>query len=150
MTETPLEPFMKDLGVYGIACEYEKDFDISNWAVFMAFDGDKPIGGASVVSRTKGVHMLSGRDDLAVLWDFRVDNDYRKQGIGQKLFDMAVKWSKEQCLVQMKIECQSNNVAACKFYAKQGAELSIIDEYAYYHLLEVRSDVQFIWFLDLN
>jgi len=33
----------------------------------MAFDGDKSIGAATIVSRTKGINMLSNRDDLAVL-----------------------------------------------------------------------------------
>ena len=149
LTETPIEPFVKDLGVYGIVSDFEKRFDISNWAFFMAFDGEKPVGGAVIASRTEGVNMLSGRDDLAVLWDFRVDDDYRNQGVGQALFNMAAKWSKNQGLIQMKIECQNNNIVACKFYQKQGAVLSIIDEYAYYHTPQFRHEAQFIWFLNL-
>lgn len=51
---------------------------------------------------------------------------------------------------QMKIECQNNNVEACKFYHKQGAAvLGKIDEYAYYNDVEDRNEVQFIWYLDL-
>ena len=34
--------------------------------------------------------MLEGRDDLAVLWDIRVSDDYKHQGIGQHLFDLAI------------------------------------------------------------
>ncbi|WP_160166418.1 hypothetical protein [Clostridium sp. Ade.TY] len=49
----------------------------------------------------------------------------------------------------MKIECQNNNVNACKFYNKQGAVLSKIDEYAYYEDIEDRDEVQLIWYLDL-
>lgn len=87
----------------------------------MAFDGGRPVGAATVVSRTKEIRMLAGRDDLAVLWDIRVDAGYRGQGIGQRLFDMAADWSREQGHIQMKIECQNNNVPAVKFYHKQGA-----------------------------
>ena len=148
LTEVPIDPYIKDMSMFEIACEYENKFDISNWAVFMAFDHGKGIGGVTVASRTKEVNMLSGRDDLAVLWDIRVDDAYKRQGIGQSLFDMAVKWSKKQGLKQMKIECQNNNVPACRFYHKQGATLCAIDEYAYYNEPECRHEAQFIWFMN--
>jgi GNAT superfamily N-acetyltransferase len=149
LVETPIEPYTKDMSVYEIVSEYEQQFDISNWAVFMAFDGKKAVGGATIVSRTKEVNMLSGRNDLAILWDIRVDDAYKRQGVGQTLFDMAVEWSRNQGLVQMKIECQNINIPACEFYHKQGAVLSAIDEYAYYNEPECRHEVQLIWVLDL-
>ncbi len=149
LVETATEPYTKDMGIFEIASEYEDQFDITNWAVFMAFDREKAVGGATVAARTKEVNMLSGRDDLAVLWDIRVEDDYKRQGIGQALFDTAVKWSKSQGLVQMKIECQNNNVQACRFYHKQGAFLCAVDEYAYFNEPEYRQEVQLIWFLDL-
>ena len=151
LIETPVEPYIKDfcIGKDESVTRWEK-WDISNWAFFMAFDGERPVGAATVVTRTKEINMLSGRDDLAVLWDIRVADDYKHQGIGQALFDIAVKWSREQGIVQMKIECQNNNVPAVKFYHKQGAVLSAIDEYAYYNdLPEFRHEVQFIWMLNL-
>ena len=152
LIETPVEkPYIKDFCVCGdeTATWWAEHFDVSNWAFFLAFDGEKSIGGAAVASRTKEVNMLSGRDDLAVLWDIRVDEEYKHQGVGQLLFDMAVSWSREQGLIQMKIECQNNNVPAVKFYHKQGATLSAIDEYSYYNELEYKHEIQFIWFLDL-
>lgn len=151
IVETPVEPYVKDFCI----CEdesvtrWDKQFDISNWAFFMAFDGECPIGAATVASRTEEIKMLAGRNDLAVLWDIRVDGDYKEQGVGQILFDMATKWSREHSLVQMKIECQNNNVPAVKFYHKQGAILSMVDEYAYYNEPEFRHETQFIWYLDL-
>ena len=152
LVETPVEPsYIKDFCVYGdeTATYWAGHFDVSNWGFFMAFDGEFPVGGAVIASRTKEVNMLSGRNDLAVLWDIRVDEKYKHQGIGQTLFDMAANWSREQGLVQMKIECQNNNIAAVNFYHKQGAVLSSIDEYAYYNEPEYRHETQFIWFLDL-
>jgi len=152
LVETPVEaPYIKDFCVYGdeTATFWAEHFDVSNWAFFMAFDGEKPIGGATVASRTKQVNMLCGRDDLALLWDIRIDETHKHQGVGQTLFDMAVNWSKEQGLVQMKIECQNNNVPAVNFYHKQGAVLCTIDEYAYYSEPEYRHETEFIWFLDL-
>jgi len=151
LVETPIEPYIKDfcVGDDESITRWEKRWDISNWAFFMAFDGERPVGGATIVSRTKEIKMLSGRDDLAVLWDIRVDDAYKHKGIGQALFDMSVNWSREQGLVQMKIECQNNNIPAIRFYHKQGAILSSIDEYAYYNEPEYRHETQLIWFIDL-
>ena len=151
LVETLVEPYIKDFctGDDESITRWEKRWDISNWAFFIAFDDDRPVGGATVVTRTKEINMLSGRDDLAVLWDIRVDDAYRHQGIGQALLDMAMKWSREQGMVQMKIECQNNNIPAVNFYHKQGAVLCAIDEYAYYNEPEYRHETMFIWFLDL-
>ena len=153
LIETPVAPYIKDFCTGDDeSVERWKRFDLSKWAFFMAFDSECPIGAATVASRDKKVNMLSGRNDLAVLWDIRVDDAYKHQGIGQALFDMAVKWAREQGLAQLKIECQSNNIPAIKFYHKQGAELFSIDEYCGYgdaNSPDFRHETQLIWFLDL-
>lgn len=151
LVETPVDPYIKEFctGDDISVTRWEKQFDITNWAFFMAFDGERPIGAATIASRTKGVNMLGGRDDLAVLWDIRVEDGYKNQGIGQALFDMAVSWCRKNGFVQLKIECQNNNVPAVKFYHKQGAVLTMVDEYAYYLEPEFRHETQFIWYLDL-
>lgn len=148
--ETPVEPYIRDFCIDDDdTVERWKRFNLDNWAFFMAFDGEQPVGAVAVASRDKEVNMISGRDDLAVLWDIRVVDAYKHKGVGQALFNMAVNWSREQGLVQMKIECQNNNIPAIRFYHKQGAVLSVIDEYAYYNESEYRHETQFIWFLDL-
>jgi ribosomal protein S18 acetylase RimI-like enzyme len=40
--------------------------------------------------------MLSGRDDFAVLWDIRIADGYKNQGIGQTLFDMAAYYNEPE------------------------------------------------------
>jgi len=148
--ETPIEPFVKDFCTgEDESVERWKRWDLTNWVFFMAFDGDKPVAAATVASKTEGVNMLAGRDDLAVLWDLRVDEKYKGQGVGQKLFDMVVEWCRKNGLTQLKIECQTNNVPACNFYHKQGAVLGAIDEYAYYNDPEYRHEVMLLWYLDL-
>ena len=149
LSEEKVEEYTKDLGKCEHAKDYENEFNISNWGFYMAFDNDKAIGAVTIVSRTDHVNMLEGRDDIAVLWDIRVADGYKHMGIGQKLFDLTVEWCKEKGLKQLKIECQNNNVPACNFYHKQGASLSKIDEYAYYHLEECRDEVQLIWYLNI-
>lgn len=149
LEEVSVEPYIKDLSVYERATEYEKAFDITNWRFFMAFDGDIPVGAMTVVGKTDGLNMIYGREDACVLWDIRVADAYKRKGIGQELLDMGVLNAKKDGYQQMIIECQNNNVPACKFYQKQGAVLSKIDMYAYYLEPEVRNEVQFIWYLDI-
>jgi GNAT superfamily N-acetyltransferase len=153
--ERPVKPYVLDFR----ATEIEEDnpwrkgwkgkWDISNWAFFMAFDGGQPVGAATIATRTEGVNMLCGRDDLAVLWDIRVADGYKRQGAGYALFQAAVKWSSVQGMKQLKIECQTNNVPAVKFYHKQGAVLGSIDEYAYCDNSDFQNNVQLLWYLDL-
>ena len=151
LVETPVEPYVKDFcaGEDGGVLQWEKRFDIRSWAFFMAFDRERAVGAAAVAFRTPGLHMLAGRDDLAVLWDIRVEDGYKSRGIGQGLFNRAADWARAQGCRQLKIECQNNNLPAVRFYHKQGAVLCAADEYAYYSEPEYRQEVQLIWYLDL-
>ena len=115
----------------------------------MAFDGEKAIAAATVAGPTQGMNMLYGREDACVLWDIRVADGYKHCGIGQALLDMAVAGARECGYCQMIIECQTNNVPACKFYHKQGAVLCKVDMHAYYMEPEVRDEVQLVWYLDI-
>jgi len=149
--ETPVEPYDKNfcVGDDESVTYWQGKWDISNWAFFMAFDSGQPVGATTIATRTEGVNMLCGRDDLAVLWDIRVADKYKRQGLGHALFQAAVKWSSVQGMKLLKIECQTNNVPAVKFYHKQGAVLGSIDEYAYYGNPYANGEVQLIWYLNL-
>lgn len=147
--EVPVTPYVKDLSKYEIASEYENMFDITNWRFYMAFDGDIPVGAMTVAGTTEGMDMLGGRTDACVLWDIRVADYYKHKGIGQKMLDMGIAAAKADGYRVMIIECQNNNVTACRFYRKQGALLSKIDMNAYDSEPEVADEVQFVWHLDL-
>lgn len=149
LEEVPVEPYVKDLGIFERATDYEKEFDITNCRFYMAYDGDIPVGAMTVLGTTEGINMLCGRKDACVLWDIRVSDAYKRKGIGQTLFDMGLQNAKKDGYKQMIIECQNNNVQACRFYQKQGAVLSKIDMYAYYFDPNIRNEVQFIWYLDI-
>jgi ribosomal protein S18 acetylase RimI-like enzyme len=121
-------------------------WDISHWGVFSAFQGPRRVGGAVIAWRTPGVHMLEGRDDLAVLWDLRVDPAWRERGVGSALFARAAAWAGAKGCRRLKIETQNVNVPACRFYAKQGCELAGIRRCAYADLLD---EAQLLWYLEL-
>ncbi|UCH42657.1 MAG: GNAT family N-acetyltransferase [Dehalococcoidales bacterium] len=128
---------------------FPKVFDISNWAIFLAWKDNNPVGGATLAFRTPGVNMLNGRDDLAALWDLRIHPDYRRSGIGTKLFTEAVKWSEEKGCHQLKVETQNINVPACRFYVRQGCRLGEINRYAYASEPSIAHETMLIWYLDL-
>ena len=63
---------------------------------------------------------------------------------------MALAAARETGYRQMIIECQNNNVPACRFYRKQGAVRGKVDRYAYYDDPMLRNETQLIWYLDLH
>jgi GNAT superfamily N-acetyltransferase len=95
-------------------------FNTANWVVFLAREAGVPVGGAAVAFRTPEVHMLRGRDDMAVLWDIRVHPDHRRSGIGRALFAEAARWSREMNCKYLKAETQNVNVPACRFLRPAG------------------------------
>ena len=138
---------------------YEKDYDeatpptrwhghgdISNWVVFAAYDGSARVGGALVAWNTPSIHMFEGRTDLAVLWDIRIRQEYRRSGIGTRLFARSVEWAKLKGCSRLKIETQNINAPACRFYARMGCELRGIHHGVY---PEYPEEVQFLWYLNL-
>lgn len=147
--EVPVTPRVKDLSVYERAMEYEEMFDISTWRFYMAFDGELPVGAMTVAGTTEGLYMLAGRKDACVLWDIRVADEYKHTGIGQRLLDMGIQNARADGYKLMIIECQNDNVPACRFYKKQGAQLSRVDMHAYSSEPGLEDEVQFIWYLDL-
>ena len=126
-----------------------KHFDTLNWGIFIVSSEDQYLGGATVAYNTPGVHLLDGRDDLAVLWDIRVHPDFRGCGIGTKLFNYAVEWSRKRRCRQFKVETQNVNVPACRFYVKKGCRLGERNRYAYLTNPKMKNEVRLVWYRDL-
>lgn len=120
-------------------------WDLSNWALISAFHQEERVGGAVVAFDTPNVNMLDGRSDVTVLWDLRVRPDYRNSGVGTALFRECIRWAKARECPFFKIETQSYNVPACKFYAKQGAVLGNLHKLTY----ENPHHFRMIWWVDL-
>ena len=143
LVDVPL--FHKDFGTR--TSRWKQLFDLKNWKFFVAYNDDnKMIAGCTIASRTDNCIMLEGRNDLAVLWDIRVSDEYKHKGIGHKLFNMALEYAKKNGFKQLKVECQNTNPAAVNFYHKQGMSLCAINEYAY---LDCPDEAQLLWYLDL-
>ena len=123
-------------------------YDVSNWGFLLAYDGDEVVGAATVAHRSRGLDMLEGRTDLAVLWDIRVKPGRRGKGIGTQLFRRAADWARERGCGELKVETQNINVPACRFYAGQGCRLGAIHRRAY-RKEHIAHETMLLWHLDL-
>lgn len=125
--------------------------DVSRWGVLAAFadggDARERVGGAAVAWRTHGLEMAQGRPDLAVLWDIRVAPAWRGRGVGVALFRAAAEWALERGARRLVIETQNVNVAACRFYARQGCALGAVHRFAY---PDAPGEAQLLWYLGLG
>jgi ribosomal protein S18 acetylase RimI-like enzyme len=122
-------------------------FDTSNWALICARQDGTRAGGAVIAWNTPGVHMLDGRDDVAVLWDIRVAPAQLGSGAGSALFRAAESWAAARSCDWLKIETQNINVRACRFYRTMGCTLGAIDRFAY---PELPDEVQLLWWKGLS
>ena len=145
-------PYFKDYDhteAEGSPIFWPKQFDISRWGLFLARRGAVRVGGAAVAFQTGGVHMLEGRDDLAVLWDLRVRPEERREGVGTALFRYILPWVRARGGRQLKIETQNINVEACRFYASMGCDLGLVHRYGYAAVPGCEHEVMICWYLDL-
>ena len=149
LVEQAVEPYVKVYENDGPTA-WAQEFDLQDWRIFVAFDGETPVGGAAVALNTSVYPMDHfQRKDLAVLCDIRVHPDARGRGIGAQLFRYGADWARSQGYGQFGLETQSINVPACRFYAKQGCTLGAIHRYGYAGVPDVAHEAMLLWYLDL-
>jgi GNAT superfamily N-acetyltransferase len=110
---------------------WSKRFDTSNWGLLSAWKDSRRLGGIVVAFNTEGLDMLSGRSDVAVIWDLRVHPNVRSSGVGTSLFRAAEDWAIHRRCRILKVETQNINLPACRLYARAGCTLRAIDLDAY-------------------
>lgn len=142
-----IDPFIKNYDEIEDPERWVERWDISNWGIILAYHSNILVGGAIIAWKTNGVQILEKRDDLAVLWDIRIHPDYRKRGVGSKLFKYVLNWAKKRNCRDLKIETQNNNVGAFEFYFKMGCELVEINKNAY---KEFPDEIQLIFHKKIN
>ena len=149
LRETPVRaPYVKDYDSLQAnrPTSLADRWDLSNWGMITGFVGELLVGGALLAFGSYGVDQLENRMDLTVLWDIRVHPEYRRRGVGQELFRAAETWAKARGCRQLKVETQNINVAACRFYARQGCILGAIHRHAY---PEFPNEAMLLWYKDL-
>lgn len=103
---------------------------------------------AQVNGNTIGYVALSqGWNNYAVVEDVAVDVSHRGMGIAHRLMDIAVEWAREAALAGIRLETQSTNVAACRFYERYGFVLGGYDRYLYQAIHPGTREVALFWYL---
>lgn len=142
-------PYLKDYdAIDGQApTRWAQNFDVANWGLISAYSGNQRLGGVVIAFDTESVQMLEDRDDLAVLWDIRVMSDFRGRGVGAALFHAAESWASKRGCREIKVETQNTNVAACRFYERQGCALRVVERCAY---KEFPQEIKLLWYKRLS
>jgi ribosomal protein S18 acetylase RimI-like enzyme len=137
LEERPVEhPWIKDYdatdGEHPLS--WPARYEISNWCFLIARDAGTMVGGLTVRAP-------------AQIWDIRVAPHARGSGIGAALFRAGEDWARNRGCTELTVETQNVNVAACRFYERQGCRLLAIRPNAYPALPD---EAQLIWGKDLG
>ena len=128
----PVQPsYIKDYdAVPGCApTAWAARWDVHQWWFGGAYLDGRRVGGVAVVMDAHEEDMAG--DDVAVLWDLRVDPRCRRQGVGRRLIEFAERHARSRGVQRMTVETQDVNVAACRFYASAGYVLANIQRGVY-------------------
>lgn len=104
----------------------------------IADEDDAPLGYAAASAAWNN---FVGVDDLAV------DATHRRTGAGRMLMDAIVAWARQRQAAGIRLETQTNNISACRFYERYGFVLGGFDRYLYAGGTEHRSEVALYWYL---
>jgi streptothricin acetyltransferase len=126
--------------------DWPSQFDVSQWNVLTAWKDGARIGGAIIAWGYSELRRMAARDDLAVLWDLRIAIEARGRGVGASLFRTVEDHAAARGARWIEIETQNVNVAACRFYARQGCVLGGVNRFAYPLLPE---ETQLLWYKSL-
>ncbi len=116
----PVEPYPKSYGFD--AEELQSYLGAEDNALFVIVGDETPVG---------YIALSIGWNNLAVIEDLAVDAEWRGTGAAQRLMQQALHWTKEKSLPGLRLETQSNNIAACRFYLRQGFALGGFDRHLY-------------------
>ncbi|WP_343718019.1 GNAT family N-acetyltransferase [Inquilinus sp.] len=132
----PVEPYRKAYA-----------FDADDFA---GIGPDRLLAVAREGGRVVGYILISESwNGYASVDDIAVDRAARGAGLAVRLMDRAVQWARERDLPGIRLETQSNNVAACRFYRRHGFVLGGYDAYQYRTFPALRAEVALFWYLML-
>jgi ribosomal protein S18 acetylase RimI-like enzyme len=116
----PVEPYPKSYGFD--PAELAPHIAAEDKALFVVIGDETPVG---------YIALSTDWNNLASIDDIAVDIDWRGTGAAQRLVQQAVTWAKERDLPGIRLETQTNNVAACRFYMRHGFALGGYDHHLY-------------------
>ena len=84
-------------------------------------------------------------NNTAWIWNIMLDHDVRGKGLGRRLIERAIEWSKSKQVRAIILETQSNNTPACHFYAHMNFELIGVNEAHYTNNDIERKEFALFW-----
>ncbi|MCH4886243.1 GNAT family N-acetyltransferase [Acidaminobacter sp. JC074] len=128
------KPYLKLYDAFQAECE---DY-LSNpdQTIFYALNDHEVLG--QIVIR-KNWNKYCYIDDIAV------SKKARQKGVATRLLDQAQKWALENKLGGFMLETQDINLAACRFYKKNGFVIGSIDNMLYRHF-DTKDEIAMIWY----
>ena len=136
----PVTPYTKTYGFDEAEfTRHAQETDL--FAIVADFAGrDEPIGYALAAVDWSG---------FAVVDDIAVDRAHRGAGVARALMDALRLWASGRRLAGIRLETQSNNLAACRFYESCGFVLGGYDRHLYKALHPGTREVALFWYLML-
>lgn len=83
-------------------------------------------------------------NNTLLIWNLMIDLDYRRSGLGRRLWHRARDFAKQVGARAIMIETQNTNVGACRFYARMGCQLIGLNE-LYYANHSPEAEVALFW-----
>lgn len=87
---------------------------------------------------------------FALIDDLAVHRASRGCGIGRALLDAARDWARAAGLAGLRLETQSTNLPACRFYARQGLRLGGADRLLYAAIPGLAHETALFWYQLFN
>ena len=106
-------------------------------ASFLAYVDDEMAGQIVISEHWTGFANL---DHIAV------ESEFRRRGVGSALLERATAWSTENALHGVRVETQSNNIAACKLYERGGFRLRGFDQDLYRGFGAQQNETAMFWY----
>lgn len=106
-------------------CDYATYIDNPDRVIYFAYFGAECIG-QIILKRAWNLY--------AFIEDICVAKSARCKGVGTSLIQKAIEWAKNSDLHGLALETQTNNLLACRFYAKCGFDIGGVDTLLYKNL----------------
>ena len=110
----------KDNGTKYTAADLEEKLKNSGECIFVAYDGDKPLGYVCTVTTEYSHHNIMLDKKILYIDDLCVYSSSRGRGVGRVLMDKAKDYAKETGCASMELVCWKFEGSAEGFYRSYG------------------------------
>ncbi|KAK5996608.1 Streptothricin acetyltransferase [Cladobotryum mycophilum] len=131
---TPVPAFKKDYGFDESEFKHIKD---SDGVLFTLVENNQVYGYA---------HASKSWNNMVVLEWIALDATIRGHSYGKQLLDKVIEWARQLGVAEIRLESQSNNIAACYFYKRCGFKFGGYDEFLYKGIPQHEDETALFWY----